>query len=40
MDDPSTHQDFGLSQKWKSKKNAIPRGLNEKEFEKWLWHQK
>jgi hypothetical protein len=29
-----------MSQVWKSKKNGIPKGLNEKEFEKWLWRQK
>ncbi|KAJ5169589.1 uncharacterized protein N7500_002372 [Penicillium coprophilum] len=39
MEDPTRHASFGLSTKWKSSKNQVPRGLNSDEFEKWLWRQ-
>jgi hypothetical protein len=38
MNDPASHADFGLiSKMWKSAKNAVPKDMNEKDFEKWLW---
>ncbi|KAJ5522090.1 hypothetical protein N7527_006205 [Penicillium freii] len=39
MEDPKTHASFGLSMKWKSLKNQVPRGLSSDGFEKWLWRQ-
>ncbi|KAJ5823351.1 hypothetical protein N7447_005691 [Penicillium robsamsonii] len=39
VEDPTRHDSFGLSMKWKSLKNQVPRGLGSNEFEKWLWSQ-
>ncbi|KAI4665610.1 uncharacterized protein J4E78_003072 [Alternaria triticimaculans] len=37
MNNPASHEYFGMSKKWKTAKDAIPRGLDKKDFEKWLW---
>lgn len=34
---PSHHQSFGVSKKWRTMKTGVPKGLKEKEFEEWLW---
>ncbi|KAJ5374871.1 hypothetical protein N7517_006877 [Penicillium concentricum] len=39
MEDPTRHNSFGLSMKWKSLKDQVPRELGSDEFEKWLWRQ-
>ncbi|KAJ5972148.1 uncharacterized protein N7479_002066 [Penicillium vulpinum] len=37
MEDPKRHGSFGLSMKWKSLKDQVPRGLSAYGFEGWLW---
>ena len=37
--DPSKHELYGLSMKWKTTVDDIPQGLNSKEFEDWLWRR-
>lgn len=34
---PSSHVQHGTSQQWRQRVNKIPQGLNEQDFEKWLW---
>jgi hypothetical protein len=34
---PTHHQSFGVSKRWKTTKTGVPKGLEEKEFEEWLW---
>ncbi|PSN63744.1 SET domain-containing protein [Corynespora cassiicola Philippines] len=35
--DPTTHKYYGMSMKWKTTLDDIPRGLEPSEFEDWLW---
>ncbi|KAL2820984.1 SET domain-containing protein [Aspergillus cavernicola] len=37
--DPSTHSLYGMSMRWESNMNAVPRTLPEQEFEEWLWQK-
>ena len=37
VQDPTTHDYYGMSMKWKTKLDDIPQGLGSKEFEDWLW---
>jgi SET domain len=34
---PAAHEYYGMSMKWKTALNEIPRGLESTEFENWLW---
>ncbi|KAK1659872.1 hypothetical protein BDP55DRAFT_678143 [Colletotrichum godetiae] len=34
---PSSHVLHGTSKQWRQGVNKIPQGLNEQDFEKWLW---
>jgi hypothetical protein len=34
---PAKHRHFGTSKRFETSKDAIPKGLDEKEFEQWLW---
>ncbi|KAF2703701.1 hypothetical protein K504DRAFT_443597 [Pleomassaria siparia CBS 279.74] len=38
--DPATHDYYGMSMKWKTKLDDVPRGLGPKEFEDWLWKRR
>ncbi|KAF2648360.1 SET domain-containing protein [Lophiostoma macrostomum CBS 122681] len=35
--DPTGHEYFGMSMKWKTAVNEIPEGLGPKDFEDWFW---
>ncbi|KAI1739551.1 heterokaryon incompatibility protein-domain-containing protein [Xylaria scruposa] len=35
--DPSKHQLYGVSMKWKTKVDDVPQGLKPSDFEDWLW---
>jgi hypothetical protein len=35
--DPATHICFGISKRWRTTRSAVPKGLSEEDFEKWLW---
>ncbi|KAK2778397.1 set domain-containing protein 5 [Colletotrichum kahawae] len=35
--DPSSHVLYGTSEQWRQGVNKIPQGLNEQDFERWLW---
>ncbi|KAF1994263.1 SET domain-containing protein [Amniculicola lignicola CBS 123094] len=35
--DPTTHDYYGMSTKWKTTLDDIPQGLEPEEFENWLW---
>lgn len=37
--DPTIHDDYGLSMKWKTAIMDVPQGLGPKEFENWLWRR-
>lgn len=37
--DPSKHDLYGMSKKWKTAMDDIPQGLNPDEFEDWLWRR-
>jgi hypothetical protein len=37
--DPSKHELYGMSMKWKTAVDDIPQGLDSKEFEDWLWRR-
>lgn len=37
--DPSQHELYGMSSKWKTTVDDIPQGLDSKEFEDWLWRR-
>ena len=37
--DPSKHEFYGMSTKWKTAVDDIPQGLDSKEFEDWLWRR-
>lgn len=39
MENPAGHMNFGASNRWKTAKKLVPKGLNTDEFEKWLWRQ-
>lgn len=39
MENPAGHRNFGASNKWKTAKGLVPKGLDTGEFEKWLWRQ-
>ena len=40
MNNPASHHCFEKSKRWKSAKEAVPRGMNKEDFEKWLWGMK
>ena len=35
--DPSKHEPYGMSVKWKTTVDDIPLGLDSKEFDHWPW---
>lgn len=37
MDNPTQHRGFGVSKRWITTKSRVPKGLDEKEFDEWLW---
>jgi hypothetical protein len=37
--DPSTHTLYGLSEKWRTTVDEVPRGLEPSDFEDWLWRR-
>jgi hypothetical protein len=37
--DPSKHDLYGMSMKWKTAVDDVPQGLDSKEFEDWLWRR-
>ena len=39
MENPAWHRNFGASNKWRTAKRLIPKGLDTRHcwFEKWLW---
>ncbi|KAH8158238.1 hypothetical protein CIB48_g10003 [Xylaria polymorpha] len=37
--DPSKHEFYGLSMNWKTKVSEAPQGLNQRDFEDWLWRR-
>jgi hypothetical protein len=37
--DPSKHELYGMSMKWKTAVNDIPQGLDPKELDDWLWRR-
>ena len=37
MSYPASHEYYGLSKEWKSRKDAVPNEWGEEDFEKWLW---
>ncbi|KAL9101671.1 MAG: hypothetical protein Q9163_003092 [Psora crenata] len=39
MENPAGHRNFGASKRWKTAKKLVPKGLDTREFEKWLWRQ-
>ena len=39
MENPAGHRNSGASNRWKTAKKLVPKGLNTDEFEKWLWRQ-
>ncbi|KAF4894958.1 SET domain-containing protein 5 [Colletotrichum fructicola] len=34
---PASHALYGTSKRWAQKADNVPRGLNDQDFEKWLW---
>ncbi|PSS28173.1 hypothetical protein M430DRAFT_32646 [Amorphotheca resinae ATCC 22711] len=38
--DPRKHKGFGKTQDWKTDLDQIPKGLDDEDFEKWLWREK
>lgn len=38
--DPSGHDCYGMSMKWETTVDEVPRGLGSSEFEDWLWRRK
>ncbi|KAH8812463.1 hypothetical protein F5884DRAFT_310434 [Xylogone sp. PMI_703] len=38
--DPSDHELYGMSMKWKTNVDEVPRELNSDEFEDWLWRRR
>jgi hypothetical protein len=39
IENPAGHMNFGASNRWKTAKGLVPKGLDTDEFEKWLWRQ-
>ncbi|ESZ94009.1 hypothetical protein SBOR_5587 [Sclerotinia borealis F-4128] len=39
MERPAMHRNFGASSRWKTLKGLVPKGLDEEEFERWLWRE-
>jgi hypothetical protein len=39
MQDPEQHPSFGESERWRTAKSAVPHGIHEVLFEKWLWRR-
>jgi hypothetical protein len=39
MENPARHRNFGASNRWKTAKGLVPKGLDTVGFEKWLWRQ-
>lgn len=39
IENPAGHRNFGASNRWKTAKGLIPKGLDTDGFEKWLWRQ-
>lgn len=39
MGDPTGYEGYGISNKWGTLKNMLPKGLGGDEFEKWLWRR-
>jgi SET domain len=39
MKNPAGHRNFGTSNRWKTTKGLVPKGLDTDGFEKWLWRQ-
>jgi hypothetical protein len=39
MENPAGHRNFGASQRWKTAKGLVPKGLGTGGLEKWLWRQ-
>ncbi|KAF4625252.1 hypothetical protein G7Y89_g12916 [Cudoniella acicularis] len=39
MGKPEGHGNFGVSMRWKITKKMVPKGLDDVEFDKWLWRQ-
>ncbi|KAH9211167.1 hypothetical protein DL95DRAFT_465154 [Leptodontidium sp. 2 PMI_412] len=37
--DPSKYELFGISMKWKTKEDEAPQGLEQRDFEDWLWRR-
>jgi hypothetical protein len=37
MANPETHDMFGHSFRWETKRSMVPKGLNTEEFDEWLW---
>jgi hypothetical protein len=37
--DPSKHELYGVSMKWKTKVDEVPQGLELSDFEDWLWRR-
>ena len=39
MENPAEHLNFGASTRWKTLKGLVPKDLDPKGFEKWLWRE-
>jgi hypothetical protein len=39
IESPAGHRNFGASNRWKTAKGLVPKGLDTDGFEKWLWRQ-
>jgi len=37
MFNPAAHSSFGFSRRWRTAKELVPQGLDDGDFEKWLW---
>jgi hypothetical protein len=40
MKDPSKHEFYGLSMKWKTSVDDVPQGLDSKQLDDWLWRRR
>ena len=38
-ENPAGHRSFGASNRWKTSKRSIPKGLDNSGFETWLWRE-
>jgi hypothetical protein len=36
---PQKHDSFGVTEKWKTRAESVPKGLGRIEFERWLWRE-